>query len=200
MDGYRGCWPLVLAEGTGGGTTRISLLCSRKGRHKRGEGCWCPLLAGRAHQINRIFRKSVLVQARSRRPISPALEEETSELGRKDAGLSSMIIRPRTPPGAGKRQGSPLASCARGRRHTRSIVFSDRRCSFTRARLRLNGPPVQAEEHVRKQIGCCGTFVKATSARLAGRVRTSPTSRPPAFRGQSCAAGEEGNEHAWREH
>jgi hypothetical protein len=49
------------------------------------------------------------------------------------------------PPGVGKRQGGAVASSARGRRHTRPIVFSNRRCSFTRARLRLNGPPLERE-------------------------------------------------------
>ena len=32
--------------------------------------------------------------------------------------LSPITARPRTPPGVGKRQGGPSASCARGRRHT----------------------------------------------------------------------------------
>ena len=58
---------------------------------------------------------------------------------------------PRTPPGVGERQGGPLVSCARGRRHTRkrearavgllcspnaharSIVFAESRCSSKRA-------------------------------------------------------------------
>src|SRR5918995_2635324 len=40
-------------------------------------------------------------------------------------------------PNAHTRMGwtSLVNPCARGRRHTRPIVFSDRRCSFTRARL-----------------------------------------------------------------
>ena len=37
----------------------------------------------------------------------------------RDAGpVLDQPDRPRTPPGVGKRQGGPLASCARGRRHT----------------------------------------------------------------------------------
>jgi len=41
----------------------------------------------------------------------------------------------------GERTGDDLVgSCARGRRHTRSIVFSARRCSFTRARWNRSRP------------------------------------------------------------
>jgi hypothetical protein len=73
-------------------------------------------------------RRSVLVEARSERPISPRTntqklgKEETSKLGGSIGTIAGPVVDqpncPRTPPGVGKRQGGPSASCARGRRHT----------------------------------------------------------------------------------
>ena len=67
------------------------------------------------------------------------------------------------PPGVGERQVGPSASGARGRRHTRSIVCLDRRCSFTRARWRLNGPLLESEDK-------CEGFSEAPRALGESRV------------------------------
>ncbi len=82
--------------------------------------------------------------------------------------LSPITARPRTPPGVGKRQGGLLASCARGRRHTGLIVFLDRRCSFTRARLRLSRPPLKKDEQKRDCLDRCGRLGKAHVSACAG--------------------------------
>ena len=74
--------------------------------------------------------------------------------------LSPITAHPRHAPGVGE-QDDPLASCARGRRHTRPIVLSARRCSFTRARLRQNGSPLKKHEQEQECRERCGRLVEA---------------------------------------
>jgi len=80
MDKLQGLSRLGSAKSEWGRLGSLPLLAHRAPQNERGEGCWSPLLAERARQINRICRKSVLVQARSRRSISPAPKGERASL------------------------------------------------------------------------------------------------------------------------
>ena len=87
---------------------------------------------------------------------------------------------PRTPPGVGKRQGGPLASCARGRRHTRNSRI------YTLRKVLLHARTFEA--------------IRATPEKRLAMARMSGTLRAPGERprpGKSIAK-QSGGLGGWR--
>jgi hypothetical protein len=75
------------------------------------------------------------VDATRKRNHAPATTSQVAPSSIDTLGISRPSQGGETNERAWKEEAAGLVSpCARGRRHTRPIEFSDRRCSFTRAR------------------------------------------------------------------